>query len=412
MILQFLDDTRMEMEKRPSSDIRIKSRKATLSDCHYFLQPGVDICVLSNFECNDDDDSDHCFTHPVWLDAKINSIKRKPHGSGCSCEYYVNIYSTQDSLGVSQRTLSKDVIVVGIDQICVLQILERNCNEDQSYRWNLAEDCSAISETKLLKGKFFFDISWLADTSVIKQVSFYARSVNNKIIYKKLGNNDSPSIRPGSFINVLNLTSDNKNILNYCVSRIEVSATMRITLDPHDSSKDHELSACYDVGSSKCGSKKPERYLGFEDYDDSKEEVGLFTLPSEESEQKHCLTQNVVDDSEVEVSLLPSILYEKHSELNSKQSIVVLALPAYNINRPWPFQKWKEHKRKRYKKPVVVLALPSSADMFSNLKNKRRSMVAKRARPEPGSVRGGRIRFWKMWVLKIGGEGETLVKEL
>ncbi|KAJ1410659.1 hypothetical protein SESBI_21827, partial [Sesbania bispinosa] len=75
---------------------------------------------------------------------------------------------------------------------------------------------------------------------------------------------------------------------------------MRITLDPHDSSKDHELSPCYDVGISKRGSKKPERYLGFEDYDDSKEE------------------------------------------------------------------KRKEHKRKRYKKPVVVLALPSSADMFNN----------------------------------------------
>lgn len=65
MILQFLDDTHMEMEKRPSSDIRIKSRKATLSDCHCFLQPGVDICVLSNFECNDDDDSDQCITYPV-----------------------------------------------------------------------------------------------------------------------------------------------------------------------------------------------------------------------------------------------------------------------------------------------------------------------------------------------------------
>ncbi|KAJ1410656.1 hypothetical protein SESBI_21824 [Sesbania bispinosa] len=327
------------------------------------------------------------FGKPVWLDAKINSIKGKPHGSGCSCEYYVKIYATQGSLGVSQRTLSKDVIVVGIDQICVLQRLERNCNEDQSYRWNLAEDCSAISKTKLLKGKFFFDISWLADTSVIKQVSFYARSVNNKIVYQKLGNDDSPSIRPGSFINVLNLTSDKKHILKYCVSRIEFQTW----------------------------EQKPECYLGFEDYDDSKEEVGLFTLPSEESEQKHCLTQNVADDSE----------------------------------------KRKEHKRKRYKKPVVVLALPSSADMFSNLKNKR-STVAKTAKQgddislskqlgndirmltyaqdnpplvvqkrmrlmifqdsvvasEPGNVKGGRIRFWKMWVLKIGGEGETLVKEL
>ncbi|KAJ1422682.1 hypothetical protein SESBI_12873 [Sesbania bispinosa] len=235
MILQFLDDTHLEMEKIPPSGIRIKSRKATLSDCHCFLRPGVDICVLSNSECNDDDDSDQCIIYPVWLDAKINSIKRKLHGSGCSCEYYVNIYATQGSLGVRQRTLSKNVIVVGIDQICILQRLDDNCIQDQSYQWHLAEDCSSTSETKLLKGKFFIDISWLANISVKKQVSFYARSVNNKIVYQELGNDDSPSIRP-------------------------------------------------------------------------------------------------------EVGLLPSIIpYEKHRKSRSKKSIVVLALPAYNSNRPWPF---------------------------------------------------------------------------
>ena len=45
------------MEKGPLSDIRISSRKATLSDCSRFLRPGIDICVLSAPQQSTDSDA-------------------------------------------------------------------------------------------------------------------------------------------------------------------------------------------------------------------------------------------------------------------------------------------------------------------------------------------------------------------
>lgn len=46
MGVKFVDNQYVIQEKGPLSDIRIKSRQATLSDCTCFLRPSVDICVL------------------------------------------------------------------------------------------------------------------------------------------------------------------------------------------------------------------------------------------------------------------------------------------------------------------------------------------------------------------------------
>ncbi|MCI78040.1 SNF2 domain-containing protein CLASSY 1-like, partial [Trifolium medium] len=35
------------MDKGTLSDIRMRSRKTTVSDCACFLRPGIDVCVLS-----------------------------------------------------------------------------------------------------------------------------------------------------------------------------------------------------------------------------------------------------------------------------------------------------------------------------------------------------------------------------
>jgi DNA repair and recombination protein RAD54 and RAD54-like protein len=47
MSIHFTDNHHMVMDKGALSDIRIRSRKATVSDCSCFLRPGIDICVLS-----------------------------------------------------------------------------------------------------------------------------------------------------------------------------------------------------------------------------------------------------------------------------------------------------------------------------------------------------------------------------
>lgn len=48
VFLHFKDNNYVVREKGPISDLRIRSRKATVSDCSCFLRPGIDICVLSS----------------------------------------------------------------------------------------------------------------------------------------------------------------------------------------------------------------------------------------------------------------------------------------------------------------------------------------------------------------------------
>lgn len=44
-------------ENIPVTDLRIRSRKATLSDCACFLRPGLDVCALSiPYQAEDSDD--------------------------------------------------------------------------------------------------------------------------------------------------------------------------------------------------------------------------------------------------------------------------------------------------------------------------------------------------------------------
>ncbi|KAH7537612.1 hypothetical protein FEM48_Zijuj03G0111400 [Ziziphus jujuba var. spinosa] len=187
MGVKFVDNQYVIQEKGPLSDIRIKSRQATLSDCTCFLRPSVDICVLLDPQQEESSDK-------AWVDARISSIERKPHESECSCQFFVNLYIKQGPLGSEKGTLSKEIVVVGINQISILQKLDRNYCEDQYYRWDFSEDCSLLQKTKLLLGKFLCDISWLLVASSIKHIAFNVRSMQNKIMYQILeGVDDSCS---------------------------------------------------------------------------------------------------------------------------------------------------------------------------------------------------------------------------
>ncbi|XP_028125041.1 uncharacterized protein LOC114321974 [Camellia sinensis] len=109
-------------ENVPISNLRIRSRKATLSDCTCFLRPGLDICVLSTPQ-GTEDSSDDENQDPIWVDAKINSIERKPHEPKCTCQFYVSFYVTQGPLDMAKKTLSKETVLVQLDQISILQNL-------------------------------------------------------------------------------------------------------------------------------------------------------------------------------------------------------------------------------------------------------------------------------------------------
>ncbi|KAJ0103379.1 hypothetical protein Patl1_06684 [Pistacia atlantica] len=205
--MHLTDNQTLVEEKRPFSNLRLKSRRATLSDCTCFLRPGVDVCLLSateNAENSEEENKD-----PVWLDAKISSIERKPHGHQCLCQFYVKLYVNQGPLGSERGTLSKESKLVGIDQITILQKLGKDACEDQHYRWDFSEDCSLLQRSKLLLGKFSSDLSWLLVASVLKQTPFDIRSVQNKIIYQVLdGDEENSAPNSDKHLYVINFKVD------------------------------------------------------------------------------------------------------------------------------------------------------------------------------------------------------------
>ncbi|KAM6583076.1 hypothetical protein CsatB_010078 [Cannabis sativa] len=210
MRLNFMDHGCTLQEKGPFTNLRIKSRQATLSDCTCFLRPGVDICVLSTLHSQHTQNLDDEGQDPVWIDARISSIERKPHESGCSCKFYINFYTNQGSLGSMTETLNKEINLVEIDKIFILQKLGQNFCEDQYYRWDFSEDCSTRQKTKMLLGKILFDLSWLLVTSSVKNLSFDVRSVQNKIVYQILGAvEESSSSSSHSTLHAANFKVDN-----------------------------------------------------------------------------------------------------------------------------------------------------------------------------------------------------------
>ncbi|KAI4306883.1 hypothetical protein L6164_030125 [Bauhinia variegata] len=161
--LHFMDKGCVLMEKGPFSDLRIRSKKATLRDCSCVLRPGIDICVLSTSQTTDLSDENN--VEHVWAVAKISSIQRKPHESECPCQFYINFYVNQGSLGTEVRTLTKEIKVVGINQISILQRLD-----------------VALVKISTIGGVHLRTVL----------LRFCVRSVGKKIVYQILGGELSP----------------------------------------------------------------------------------------------------------------------------------------------------------------------------------------------------------------------------
>ncbi|KAJ6357496.1 hypothetical protein OIU78_005363 [Salix suchowensis] len=239
MTLHFADSHHRIEEKGPFSNIRVKSRKSTSSDCTCFLRPGIDVCVLSHSE----------------------RAKSSEEGKFRTCV---------GPLGSERATLSKEIEAVGINQISILQKLDNdpcesdnNRHETQFYRWEFCENCSLVQRSKLFLGSFLADLTWLLTASILKQVAFDVRSVQNKIVYQIFGgDNDHCSLKSNNHIN--------------CVTfkvKDGISTPFVVQLDPIDTCSEPgpisdtngtEKSSCYDVMNlrrSKRRNVQPDRFL-------------------------------------------------------------------------------------------------------------------------------------------------------
>ncbi|KAI3778050.1 hypothetical protein L2E82_07029 [Cichorium intybus] len=259
-------------ETIPMSDLRIRSRKANLADCTCFLRPGIDVCALSTIP-NTEEDSNNENPTPVWIDAKINSVERKPHDENqCVCEFYISIYMKQGPVGLIKKAVHKDTKMLHIDQISILQKLDGKPCESNHYRWNLSEDCNSRHIFKLFTGKFSSDISWLIVASVFKQLVFEVKSVDNQIVYQIWDGDKSEN-----HSNAVNFKVENE-ISTPFLARILKSQEEKkpvCGLDESASSSNFDLMG---LRRSKRRNIQPERYLGDDDVSESEIDIAHFGL--------------------------------------------------------------------------------------------------------------------------------------
>ncbi|KAJ8763990.1 hypothetical protein K2173_004860 [Erythroxylum novogranatense] len=259
MTMSFADNTQSTAKNGPYANIRIKSRKATISDCICFLRPGIDVCVLST--CNDKEDSEEQNPEPVWIDAKISSIERKSHELRCSCLFFVKLYVNQGHLGSERGKVSKDTKLIGVDQISILQRLENCPCEGQSYRWNSSEDCPLVQRTKLFSGKFLSDLTWLLVASVLKQIVFDVRSVQRKIVYQ-ISEDDHVFVRANNHQTSLNFKLDNDTLTPTVMQFIAVDTIEASSAPVIDKAEPLLLDNVLNLRRSKRRNVQPERFLG------------------------------------------------------------------------------------------------------------------------------------------------------
>ncbi|KAH7854874.1 hypothetical protein Vadar_018632 [Vaccinium darrowii] len=256
-------------ENVPLSNLRVKSRKATSSDCTCFLRPGLDVCVLSTSQITENS-SEEEKQEPIWLDAKIRSVERKPHESKCACQFYVCFYATQGPLGMTKKALIKEVTMVQIDQISILQKIEWNPCENKHYRWDLTEDCFSLHIYKLFTGKFSSDLSCLLVVSVLKQLEFYVSSIQNRIVYQ-ISDDDGDPCSPNSEgrSNAVNFKLENGVLVPVVIPFTPIETPEKGTGSGIDG---EELGSSFDVMGLRRSKRRyvqPERYLGCDDFSES-----------------------------------------------------------------------------------------------------------------------------------------------
>ncbi|CAK9160622.1 unnamed protein product [Ilex paraguariensis] len=198
----------------------------------------------------------------VWIDAMISSVERKPHEVECACQFYVNFYLTEGPASMTKKTLKKDINIVQIDQISIIQKLQRKPCEDKHYRWSFSEDCPAWQTYRLVMGRFASDLTWLLVASVLKQIVFDVRSIKNQIVYHIWdGYDKSP---PNSMIPLIaiNFRLENENLTPILIKFVPVHTLVEGPAG--ETCEDGSLSFydLMDLRRSKRRHVQPERYLG------------------------------------------------------------------------------------------------------------------------------------------------------
>ena len=82
------------------------------------------------------------------------------------------------------QRINRDSVIIGLNQISILQKFYKEQSSDQFYRWKFSEDCTTLMKTRLSLGNFLPDLSWLLVTSVMKNIVFHVRTVQTMMVYQ------------------------------------------------------------------------------------------------------------------------------------------------------------------------------------------------------------------------------------
>ncbi|KAF8113428.1 hypothetical protein N665_0050s0078 [Sinapis alba] len=251
MTVPLLENGYILEDIRPFQRLRLRSRKATLNDCTCFLRPGIDVCIL--YPLHEDD------LEPVWIDARIVSIERKPHESECTCVIYVRIYIDQGCIGMEGQRINRDSVIIGLNQISILQKFYKEQSSDQYYRWKFSEDCTTLMKTRLSLGNFLPDLSWLLVTSVMKNIVFHVRAVQNKMVYQIVTDEASSSSFSSMNITVEDGVSLSKVVKFNPADIVEHSQDLEVNQETELYSEEDEV---VELRRSKRRVMRPDRYTG------------------------------------------------------------------------------------------------------------------------------------------------------
>ncbi|KAL8172373.1 hypothetical protein V2J09_024177 [Rumex salicifolius] len=305
-------------EKSFLSTLRLRTRRASLSDCTCFLRPGVDICVLSPSR---DTENSWEAPQPIWVEARIVSVERKPHDTQCACKFFVKLNDIQDHRAGLKGKLSKEVTEVTIEQISIFQRFDlKPADHNKHYRWAASEDCSSVLKTRVFLGKFQADVAWMVVTSVHKQFVFDIRSIQNRLVYQVL-DASLDSFASDVHLSGINFKLDGELVVPVVIPFVPFSLLEPVPrVEEHEEEEEEMAFSSYEfheVRRSKRRHVKPDRYLGeigLEEQDITALRIGWKSLKPdiEEEEMPPLLLSNETtsDESSEEEEDEQSLRYE------------------------------------------------------------------------------------------------------
>ncbi|CAD5324704.1 unnamed protein product [Arabidopsis thaliana] len=170
----------------------------------------------------------------------------------------------QGCIGLEKHRMNKVPVLVGLNEIAILQKFCKEQSLDRYYRWRYSEDCSSLVKTRLNLGKFLPDLTWLLVTSVLKNIVFQIRTVHEKMVYQIVTDEDYEG--SSSSLSAMNITVEDGVVM----SKVVLFNPAEDTCQDSDVKEEIEEEVM-ELRRSKRRSGRPERYGDSEIQPDSKD---------------------------------------------------------------------------------------------------------------------------------------------